>query len=332
MTDMPMNQADRDDDALARIIRLAGQRPVAPDDVRVRVYAQARAAWEQSLAARRRRNRNIGWLALAATVAAVAVGIALVSGPAVAPGVSVASIDAARGDLWITRAGSLDRRRVAPPASLGAGDALLTAAGGRAALTLAGGVSLRVNENTEIVVHGPDRIDLPSGTIYVDARAPARPVRVKTALGEVSDVGTQFEVAAEAQSLRIRVREGAVQFDDGARALRGAAGDEVSIPVRGEPIRARISPSDPVWNWATELATYEPDGDYSAASLLEWVSRETGRKLQFDDPATKRHAESLRLHGAAGLSPAETLDVVVATTDLRYEMGSEAIIVHVAGR
>jgi ferric-dicitrate binding protein FerR (iron transport regulator) len=331
MSDMPTNHAGRDDDALARIIRLAGQRPTAPDDVRARVYAQAQHAWQQSLAARRRRQRTLGWLAAAASAAAVAVGIAVVRGPAVAPAVTVASIDAARGDLWITRAGSLDRRRVVPPASVGAGDALLTVAGGRAALTLAGGVSLRVNENTEIVVHAPDRIDLSSGTIYVDARAPTRPVRVKTALGEIRDVGTQFEVVAGAQSLRIRVREGAVQFDDGARALRGAAGDEVSIPVRGEPTRARISPSDPAWDWASELATYDPDGEYSAASLLAWVSRETGRTLQFDDPATKRHAESLRLHGAKGLSPVETLDVVVATTDLRYEMGHEAIVVHVAG-
>src|SRR5262245_48409436 len=68
------------DDAVAKIIRLAGRRPVAPAAARARVYAAAHAAWQQSLAAPSRtrpglsvsRRQPLLWLAAAASVAAIA--------------------------------------------------------------------------------------------------------------------------------------------------------------------------------------------------------------------------------------------------------------------
>ena len=334
------------DDAVAKIIRLAGRRPVAPADARARVYAAAHAAWQQSLAARSRTRpapfasrQGLLWLAAAASVAAIALSVAVLRSPGSKAGPAVATLQSIRGESSIERAGEHGWQ----PASLGvpaeselrAGDALRTSADGSAVLVFAQSVSLRVHADTQLVFRSPDRIDLERGTVYLDSGATEHAnvaVHVRTPLGEVWDTGTQFELHAADHSLRIRVREGAVRFEDGDRSLDSGAGDELLIPAQGEAVRAQISPYDDAWNWAADLASFRPEGDYSAATLLEWISRETGRALQYDSAATRLHAEALRLHGAEGLSPVETLDVVAATTDLSYDLDATAIVVHATAR
>jgi ferric-dicitrate binding protein FerR (iron transport regulator) len=218
---------------------------------------------------------------------------------------------------------------------VGPGDTLHTAPGSRAIVALANGVSLRLDEGSDVVLLAAGRLSLPSGTLYLDAGpadATEATVRVTTPLGEVWDVGTQFEVRSDPQRLRIRVREGVVHYESGPRSLVSTAGEELLIPAHGQAVRSQISAHDPAWDWVSELARFQGAGDYTAATLLAWVARETGRPVRFDSPATRAHAEALRLHGAQGLSPRETLDVVAATTDLRCELAPAAIIVRVAAR
>jgi len=344
MSDRPRHPPGDQEDAVATIIRLAGRRPVASDDARARVYAAVHAAWRQSHAAKPaapaartalRARPALRWLALAASVAAIAVSVVLLRSPESVAGPAVATLQSARGELLIERAG----QRGWQPAGMGVpaeaelrdGDRLRTTADGRAELVLAHSVSLRVHADTQLVFRSRDRIDLERGTVYLDSGATEHAgvaVHLRTPLGEVWDTGTQFELHTGDRSLRIRVREGAVRFEDGDRSLDSGAGDELLIPAQGEAVRAHISPYDDAWNWAADLASFRPQGDYSAATLLDWISRETGRALQYDSAATRMHAEALRLHGAEGLSPVETLDVVAATTDLRYELDATAIVVH----
>jgi hypothetical protein len=330
MSDTTNRPPDDESDPLGRIIRQAGARLRAPDDVRARVYGSVHEAWQRSLRTRARSTRTTPWLALAAGVAAVAIGIAVVLAPGPAPAAAIASVRTVQGEVWIARSGTDEWLPASTLAgqSLAAGDQLRTAAGGRAALDLALGASLRLNEGTDLVLRAADRLHVENGTVYVDSGAASAGVRVLTPFGEVSDVGTQFEVRASEESLRIRVREGSVQYERPGSVLRGIAGEEISVPVSGEAVRGRIDPRDPVWDWVVDLATFRADGDYSAAMLLAWVSRETGRPVSFDSAETQAHAETLWLHGAEGLSPSETLDVIVATTDLRCDVEADAIVVH----
>ena len=87
---------------------------------------------------------------------------------------------------------------------------------------------------------------------------------------------------------------------------------------------------DDAWTWVADLASFHAQGDYTAATLLDWIGRETGRSVRFDGPATRTHAETLLLHGAEGLSPQDTLAVVAATTDLRYELEPGTIVISAA--
>jgi hypothetical protein len=60
--------------------------------------------------------------------------------------------------------------------------------------------------------------------------------------------------------------------------------------------------------------------DRPLLTFLEWFARETGRKLVIDDTARKQ-ATSIRMHGnVRGLTAAEALSAVMATTTLRYEL------------
>jgi hypothetical protein len=333
MRDEPREKAGNED-ALASVIRLAGRRPVASDAAWARVYASVRATWEQDIASRRRGGPWQWWLAAAAALAGIAIAIGVLRGPDAVQAAPIASLSAMRGEVWIAQSNALSWRRAAGDERIGAGDSLRTESGGRAVVALPGDVSLRVDGDTRLVLSAADRIVIERGTLYVDSGARRRPgaaVHIATPVGEVWDVGTQFEVHAEAASLRIRVREGAVQFEGGDRSLQSGAGEELTIPARGEAVRARISPTDAAWTWVSDLAALE-SGDYPAATLLQWVSRETGRELRFDDAATEARAHTLVVHGAEGLSPLETLDVIVATTDLSCEVAESTIVVHASRR
>lgn len=334
MSDTPKTPLD-DEDTVEKIIRLAGSRPVAAKEARARVYAAVHARWRTSITTAHAR-RVMPWLAAAAALIGVAIGVTLLRSPGGVANAAVADLQTVRGALWIARAGSQTWEPVDDGIeALRAGDALRTAGDGRAVLSLAPGASLRLNADTSIVLTAADRIEVAQGTIYLDSGGAQREgsvTHVHTPLGDAWDVGTQFELHTDAQALRIRVREGAVQFQGKDRNVHGEAGDEVLIPAQGETVHSRIAPYDDAWSWVADLASFHAQGDYTAATLLDWAGRETGRSVRFDNPATRTHAETLLLHGAEGLSPQDTLAVVAATTDLRYELETGTIIVSAAQR
>ena len=53
--------------------------------------------------------------------------------------------------------------------------------------------------------------------------------------------------------------------------------------------------------------------------LLNWVARETGRSIRFQDAEVKRRAAATILHGSIRhLAPLDALTIMLATTDLDY--------------
>jgi len=233
MNERPIQDSAPIEDVLARFIRFAGEGRGAPSDVRARIYASVHASWKTSLGDNRRRRLSASWLAAAAVLAPIAVGLATFRAPARAPGAELGSV----------RASPVDER-----------------------------------------------------------------------------------------TMRVPVREGVVRFRNVSGVLPAEAGDDLLIAGQSVVVRARIGAHGDVWVRVSQLAGVRRSVDYSAAALLAWISRETGRPLRFDSPATQAHAELVWIHGAEGLSPLETLNVVVATTDLRYEVESMALVIHVAER
>lgn len=317
-------------DSLGALISAAGKRAAPPQNAYTQVFAAAHEAWQRKV--RTRVQRRLGY-ALAATIAALAVGITFMiqMGPgALAP--IIASAGVIQGDVRVQGPADAQWRQLGRSTGpIVAGTRLRTMQNGRVALTLSGDASLRVDAATELTLTADREIELAAGTLYIDSGAgnDAGPFHVTTPLGAVSDIGTQFEVAAFDDGLRVRVRDGAVRIDGATdMELVASAGDQISLGMDGSIGRDYVLPFDSAWAWIETLADAPEIEGRSLILFLAWVTRETGRELRFDAPATEARARTVILHGSAdNLTPMRALDIMLSTTDFDYALGSDGAIV-----
>lgn len=323
-----MIEDDRQQDRVGELIRAAGKRPVPSDEDYGRVLTAAHAAWQAKVRTTRRRRRMLAVAASLAAVVVLGAGI----GAWLEPAGPAASVVRLVGAVDVRLDGS-DAWRALGPAEMVAGDTRIrTRSGGRAALDVAG-VSLRVDEQTELVIESRQRMSLETGTVYVDSSLGSAGIGIDTAVGLLRDVGTQFEVRSSADGLRLRVREGRVQLisDDLPQDVETAASEELAIDRQGNMRRQSFPPVHPDWAWAETLAA-SPDLDgRSAYDALRWVARETGRRLVFADPVAELRARNAILSGGrpdANLTPSEVLQIVTGTVDgLECTLGDRALTV-----
>ncbi len=316
---------EKDVDIVESLMRTAGRRDEPPEDAYRQVLVAATAAFREKTA---RRHERL-WLFWAGAAAVLTLALALMF-QWTPPGAErealarvdrvVGSVELATGDVW--------RPLGESGPAFTSGMKLRTLAGGRAALALAGGASLRLAAGTEVVFDAPGQLFLQRGTIYIDsdARAGARGVEIVTPAGTARDLGTQFELRVRGQALRLRVREGSVSIDRGGQAVTGAAGDEVSIDLLGGVQRGSIATDSPDWQWAESIApTPDIDGK-PAATLIAWVARETGRRLRYESPVVEQRASTVILHGnIRHLAPLAALETMLATTDLEYVLDGDTM-------
>jgi len=206
---------------------------------------------------------------------------------------------------------------------------------GQALLDLEGSGNLRVASDSEFAVVARDVVRLNRGEIYVDI-PPGTHTRaafiVRTAAGEFRHVGTQFALAVIHGQTRLRVREGSVQWlaADGETTVK--AGTEVVFSNGTKAVERLIDSSGAEWDWtAATTPDFEID-NRPLAEFLEWVARETGRKLILADDQARGKAASIRMHGSVhGLAPMQALAAVMAATELRYDLPAGQIRVSLAG-
>jgi len=309
-------------DVVEELLRFAGPRPDAPAARFRRVARPVRAVWLEAVATegRRRRRRRIRW-AVAAAVVAVVAAVGLWRLPGVTPVARVERLDGSPGIL-------LDGAPLGFGSRVGPGTVLDVPAGGRVALRLVTGASLRLkgeSGGTRVRVVSPARLDLERGTLYLDrpSGGSAAAVTVRTDLGTVREIGTQLEVRRDLEGLRVRVREGAAEVlpggetQTGGARLRLAAGEELRLDPGGAVARGSLAPWDPAWRWVQEVAPlFDPEGR-TLAELLAWVERETGRRAELA-PELPRDLLENRFHGAAvWRSPDRAPEVFLPTFGLQ---------------
>lgn len=325
-------------DAIARLLQLAGPRPKAPLPTRERVRRAARGQWRAEVA-RRRRSRMV---VRTAAVIGLAAGLVLAFGlaprvewiDADQPAVQVARLGAMTGQVdAATDDGRTSSLR--PGDQVSSGVWLETGDESRAALDLVSGGSLRLDRATRIRFDAADSLLLEQGALYFDSATrsgEAEPLAVQTELGEVRDIGTQFEVRT-GQALRVRVREGRVNLASGERIYEAGAGIELRLSASGELSRRTVPIFGPEWDWVLDVARpFALDGR-PLDSFLDWVSRETGWELRYVDPALAESAPTVRLHGSiAGLRPDEALEAVLPTCGLTHRFDGGTLLIETETR
>lgn len=343
------NQRLPDEDSVARLVRAAGRGPTASDEARARIYRNVHAEWRREVGAdERRASRRPGfswtgalgpWLLrgvpIAAAAAAAIVVVYLSRAPAPAVGMELASVAKVLGTASFVSA----RDETPTPLDIDgtvihAGDVVTTGDGSSASLVMSNGLNLRLNSSSEIFMASSEAIELRRGTVYLDSGASTAPdvaLEIDTPYGAVWHRGTQYEARLGSNNLRIRVREGEVGFREvngASREYLGEAGEQLLISESSAtPLRSSISVAGPEWAWVENLAAAPSADSYRVIDLLEWIARETGRRLDFRNDAAAARARADTLVGVAGLDPTETLEVIGSTTALRYELTDDGVIV-----
>jgi FecR-like protein len=335
-----MNEPGRDDDPIARLIHLAGPRPAVPEERMARVRESVHARWREALA-RDRRRRLVVALAVplaAALVMAIGAGVWLVRsrdgsrrGAAAVDAAPVATVERTEGQVLLH-----SDRAVGSGSVLGAGSRLSTGPGARAALRLTGGPSIRLDADTELELTSAQALDLRRGAVYVDtgarpsdAGAPhAMPLEIRTPLGRVREVGTQFEVRLAADSLRLIVREGvaALSRDDGTHLA--PAGTRLRVDAGGAVVSDSAARWGADWNWVLAVAPpFELEGR-TLGDYLDWLSRETGWRVKGADASITASMTTVTLHGSTlGLRPDETLAAVLPACGMRHRLDGDTLII-----
>jgi ferric-dicitrate binding protein FerR (iron transport regulator) len=334
---------DREEQAMARMLRLAGPRDPIPQDVEARVYNVTEQAWRRSVAEARSarvydnvhqawskhgwRGRLRRWLMPMALAASAALAAAIIMQqqappmPAASPAGTVARVIDLNGGADLPR----------PGAELYPGEMLETGGMEGISLALANAQSLRLGADTAVEILAADRFRLLRGRIYADTgdlMYRQSHLLVDTPMGAVTDIGTQFAVFSEDDRLEVAVREGRVDVSRGAAVHIAVAGELLKLHAGGQSDIEALPPHDEYWDWASALA---PEFDIENKSLLDflrWAARETGRELEFEDQGLRMSAMRTDLHGSvSGFDPLEAVESVLATTAYQYRIEDDRIVV-----
>jgi ferric-dicitrate binding protein FerR (iron transport regulator) len=314
-------------DIVASLIRAAGRRTEPPEDAYQQVLNAATAAFRGKIAERRGRN----WMLLASAAGIAALTVAfLLQWNASSAQSQVARVARVIGTAELASDGGW-KPMTGSGGTVAEGASLRTLAGGSVALALDGGASLRLAAATEVQMDGPRRVQLRSGTLYLDNAGSVGPgYQIETPMGTVRDIGTQFELRVTDGVLRLRVREGRVEIDRAGEIVSGSAGEQLDIDVLGGVSHSSIAATDAAWQWAETIAPAPEIDGQPATVLLNWVARETGRNLHYESAVVETRAASVVLHGnIQHLAPLAALDVMLATTDLEYTLVGDTMEIRV---
>ena len=307
-------------DDVGKLIRAVGPRASIDAERFEKARARVEAHWE-TVVAEQRRSRpprfRPGIAVAAGIVLAVTAGLFAWRFALYAPSTDALTVNRVIGDVRV------DGRAVAVGDTIPVEGLITTANDSRVALQLPGGQSLRIDEDTQLVVNADSRFGLGRGAVYFDSgrNADAAPVFIETPYGVATDVGTQFQVRLLADTVIVGVREGLVELSrQGREALTVDRGHLVELAGDGGADRRRIE-DDSMWEWVNSIAPEIDTNGMTLAGYLDWYAREKGYEIEWADAESQHNATSTRLSvSIRGLTLAEGLAVVQAVAPFDYEV------------
>jgi len=340
LTNSDHDLAEQDDESIARLMQLAGERPEVPLSVESRVYNRVQQEWRNSTVRpagdkvytevrktwRRGMLRSTAfrWLVPAGVAATAVIATMFMSQPEPLPVPIAATVSRVVGSEQL-------KSRYPEATQVHVGELITTASNEGLSLLLARSESLRIDENTRIRVDAADRFTLLAGRVYADTGLYVYRnggLTIDTAFGEVTDVGTQFSVTMSAQSLDVAVREGRVDVRDQSDTYSARMGERLTL-VAGSGVEiGALDTHDEYWNWIVDLTPTFDTSNKSLLDFLKWAARETGRELRFETDESRMFAMRTDVHGpVSGLTPNEALESVLVTTTVRYRIETDKILI-----
>jgi hypothetical protein len=308
--------------AMKELFAHARPRPMPPAADAEEIRRAVLAEWE-AVTGRRVWARRSAYAAAASVLLAAGLWLSGSLVEDAGPAVTVARVERVEGSVADVGVGG----------SLAAGARLRTGEG-QVAVRLASGGSLRVGADSEIVLTGPDAVELVAGVLYFDSERlrAGEEFTIETALGSVRDVGTQFLVNVNQSQdvLDVGVREGIVVLTKDGESGTARAGERL-VAERGATALRRdtIATFGGEWAWAERLAPpFDIDGR-TVEDFLAWFAAQTSRTVVFANPDAERVATETTLRGSIDLEPLQKLSAVLATTELTYTIDGDRVVIDV---
>jgi hypothetical protein len=267
-------------------------------------------------------------------VAAAGIVLALIAGWAwrstqVAPAI-VARVEALDGVVE-SREGALFGRhaRLVAGGAVGAGTDLDVREGAGVLLRISADLCVRLAENTRVRFIAADELALDAGQVFVDATPGARaPLRVMTPSGEVTHLGTQYQVRAGVHEVEVAVREGRAQLTTPTRTIVTDAGHWLLHRDSAAPLTGELASDDARFQWIAALPTgFQLEGS-TLSAFLAWFQRETGLTPVYSDGIDAGRFAQVQLKGSIDdLEPFEALSYVLATADLAWHREGAKVVI-----
>jgi len=321
------------DELFESLFQNAATRKRAPADDEARIRAALHAQWQRSAGRRRWRRLTVGLAAAATVVLAIIAYTGMFNNPpAHIPGTTVASVVKQSGRVMTGLSGAhAAMQQLRAEETLMSGSVISTAYDARLAIRWLDDESIRLDENTRLLLISETEIDLLSGRIYIDSYADGTKLDdnsaliINTPFGRVQHLGTQYMTSLTDQSVIVSVRQGSVAVTGNNEESIAIGGQQLSISSNGSVSQAPIAVYGKNWQWVEEISPgFTLDGR-SLSDFLNWVSRESGRSLEYGSVTAETLARDTVMRGTVDLQPMRALELMLQTSDLVAEVHSGVI-------
>lgn len=318
------------DEAFAELLSAASPRSAPPEAEAALIRAAVHAEW-QRVAAGRTRRRHIASFALAASVLlAVFATLNLLRDPIDDFRLQqVATIAKQFGDVVVNDQVAGSRQA----AMVHGRDIVSTGSASGLALDWHDGGSLRLDENTMVEFEAGNQIYLQRGRVYFDSQAgplsaqaaggDAVEFAIRTDYGTVRHLGTQYMANVGSGELVVSVREGMVSIGGTVRATKG---QQFAISRAGVLTASDTNGVDD-WGWVEKSSPAVNLHGRLIHEALEWVSRESGRTIQYTSAGAEALARTESLKGDFEFEPSRALEIFMLTVDLTARIEGTVIVV-----
>jgi ferric-dicitrate binding protein FerR (iron transport regulator) len=323
---MSSDQIRQGSDRIERLLARASPRRAPPPGDARQIRESVHAEW-RAVTSRRRRLRW-SYAALAATLATCAILAMRYSGTDDALPVEVATIEKRAGSVYVVRDDD-GLTELGEVANLLSGQVVQTAKASGLAFVLDDGPSVRLDADSRVEMVSSDLLYLQRGRLYVDAPGTEPPSRlaIRTDKGTVTHIGTRYMVAIAGDKLTVSVRDGEVRID-GRYTANAGTGEQVTLLGTNRPMVGRLAAHGGPWLWTESLSPKLDIDGMPAHEFLEWVSRETGYRIVYDDEDARALADNTVLKGVVDRDPRTELELRLMTMDLAYELDDARGLLH----
>lgn len=201
---------------------------------------------------------------------------------------------------------------------------IVTGAGETATAELEDGTIVRLAGSSRLRVKsmkGDRAVALDGRAFFAVAKDSRRPFRVQAGSGEVTVLGTQFDLRARDEDLQLVVVEGAVEFSSAGETIRVNAGEASQLTETGSPRLLQISDVDEHVHWIGPLLVFQAT---PLDEVAQAVQDRFGQPVVVMDRAVAERTVTAWFSTA---EPWQVMSAVCRVVDASCRMSGDTIVV-----